>query len=101
MTLTGFVFLSEAVLSGVDSSLAYTLSQWSGNWWTPVFGALVLSFPSGRISSRIDWAIVGAFAVGAVVLQLVWLFFHPFPPGHENVFLISYPQATSSLARGR
>jgi signal transduction histidine kinase len=89
MTLTGFVFLSEAVLSGVDSSVAYTLSQWSGNWWTPVFAALVLSFPSGRISSRIDWAIIGAFTFGAVVLQLVWLFFLPFPPGKENVFLIS------------
>jgi signal transduction histidine kinase len=89
MTLTGFLFLSEAVLSGVDSSVAYTLSQWAGNWWTPVFAALVLSFPSGRLSSRIDWAIVGAFAFGAVVLQLVWLFFLPFPPGKENVFLIS------------
>jgi signal transduction histidine kinase len=89
MTLTGFVFLSEAVLSGVDSSVAYTVSQWSGNWWTPVFAALVLSFPSGRISSRVDWAIVGAFAFGAVVLQLVWLLFLPFPPGKENVFLIS------------
>jgi signal transduction histidine kinase len=89
MTLTGFVFLSEAVLSGVDSSVAYTLSQWAGNWWTPVFAALVLSFPSGRLSSRIDWTIVGAFTFGAVVLQLVWLFFLPFPPGKENVFLIS------------
>jgi signal transduction histidine kinase len=89
MTLTGFVFLSEAVLSGVDSSVAYTLGQWSGNWWTPVFAALVLSFPSGRISSRVDWAIVGAFTFGAVVLQLVWLLFLPFPPGKENVFLIS------------
>jgi signal transduction histidine kinase len=89
MTLTGFVFLSEAVLSGVDSSVAYTLSQWAGNWWTPLFAALVLSFPSGRLSSRIDWAIVGAFTFGAVVLQLVWLFFLPFPPGKENVFLIS------------
>jgi signal transduction histidine kinase len=89
MTLTGFVFLSEAVLSGVGSSVAYTLSQWTGNWWTPVFAALVLGFPSGRISSRIDWAIVGAFTFGAVVLQLVWLFFLPFPPGKENVFLIS------------
>jgi signal transduction histidine kinase len=88
MTLTGFVFLSEAVLSGVDSSVAYTLSQWSGNWWTPVFAALVLSFPSGRLSSRLDWAIVGAFVFGAVVLQLVWLFFLPFPAGKENVFLI-------------
>jgi signal transduction histidine kinase len=89
MTLTGFVFLLEAVLSGVDSSVAYTLSQWSGNWWTVPFAALVLSFPSGRISSRIDWAIVGAFMFGAFVLQLVWLFFLPFPPGKENVFLIS------------
>jgi signal transduction histidine kinase len=89
MTLTGFVFLSEAVLSGVDSSVAYTLSQWAGNWWTPVFAALVLSFPSGRLSSRIDWTIVGAFTFGAVVLQLVWLFFLSFPPGKENVFLIS------------
>ena len=89
MTLTGFVFLSEAILSGVDSSVAYTLSQWAGNWWTPLFAALVLSFPSGRLSSRIDWAIVGAFTFGAVVLQLVWLFFLPFPPGKENVFLIS------------
>ena len=89
MTLTGFVFLTEAVLSGVDSSLAYTLSQWSGNWWAPVFAALVLSFPSGRISSRIDWAIIGAFIFGTVVLQLVWLFFLPFPAGKENVFLIS------------
>jgi signal transduction histidine kinase len=88
MTLTGFVFLSEAVLSGVDSSVAYTVGQWAGNWWTPVFAALVLSFPSGRLSSRIDWAIVGAFTFGAVVLQLVWLFVLPFPPGKENVFLI-------------
>ncbi|HEX5901016.1 MAG TPA: hypothetical protein VFY32_16550, partial [Solirubrobacteraceae bacterium] len=89
MTLTGFVFLSEAVLSGVDSSVAYTLSQWSGNWWTPVFAALVLSFPSGRVSSRVDWAVIGAFIFGTVVLQLVWLLFLPFPPGKENVFLIS------------
>jgi signal transduction histidine kinase len=89
MTLTGFVFLSEAVLSGVDSSVAYTVSQWSGNWWTPVFAALVLSFPSGRITARVDRAVIGAFVFGAVVLQLVWLFFLPFPPGKENVFLIS------------
>ena len=33
MTLTGFLFLSEALLSEVDSSVAYTLGQWSGNWW--------------------------------------------------------------------
>ena len=35
MTLTGFLYLSEALLSEVDSDVAYTLGQWSGNWWTP------------------------------------------------------------------
>jgi hypothetical protein len=97
MTLTGFVFLSEAVLSGVDSSVAYTLGQWAANWWTPVFAALVLGFPSGRISSRIDWAIIGAFAFGTSVLQLVWLFFLPFPPGKENVLNISSDAATANV----
>src|SRR3954470_13621676 len=46
MTLSVVFSLSEAVLSVVDSSLAYTLSQWSRNWWTPLFAALVLGFPS-------------------------------------------------------
>ena len=89
MTLTGFLFLSEALLSEVDSHVAYTLSQWAANWWTPPFAALVLGFPSGRITSRVDWAIIGAFVFGDVVIQLVWLFFLPFPPGTENAFLVT------------
>ena len=89
MTLTGFVFLSEALLSEVDSHIAYTLGQWSANWWIPPFAALVLGFPSGRLTARIDQAIIGAFVVGTVLGQLVWLFFLPFPPGKENAFLIS------------
>ena len=67
MTLTGFLFLSEALLSEVDSHVAYTLGQWSANWWTPPFAALVLGFPSGRLSSRVDRAIVGGFVFTRVV----------------------------------
>jgi len=89
MTLTGFLYLSEALLSGVDSHVAYTLGQWSANWWVPPFTALMLGFPTGRLSSRLDRAIVGAFAFGTVVLQLVWLWFLPFPAGKENAFLLS------------
>ena len=89
MTLTGFVFLSEALLSEVDSHVAYTLGQWSANWWIPPFAALVLGFPTGRLSSRVDRAVVGAFIFGTVVGQLVWMFFLPFPTGKENAFLIS------------
>src|SRR3954453_10812872 len=88
MTVTGFLFLSEALLSGVGGSFAYTLGQWTANWWTPPFAALVLGFPSGRLSSRIDRAIVGGFVFGDVVVQLVWLFALPFPAGPENTFLI-------------
>src|SRR4051812_30349851 len=78
MTLTGFLFLSEALLSAVDSHVAYTLGQWSANWWAAPFAALVLGFPSGRLSSSGDRAVVGAFLFGTVVLQLVWLLFLPF-----------------------
>ena len=89
MTLTGFMFLAEAFLTAVGSDVAYTLGQWAGNWWTPPFAALVLGFPSGRLSSRIDRGIVAAFLFGTVVLQLVYVMFLPFPAGHENVFLVS------------
>jgi signal transduction histidine kinase len=96
MTLTGFLFLSEALLSEVDSHVAYTIGQWSGNWWTPPFAALVLGFPSGRLSSRLDRSIVGGFVVTSVVLQLVWLLFFPFPGGQENAFLISADPGTAN-----
>ena len=100
MTLTGFLYLSEALLSEVDSSVAYTLGQWAGNWWTPPFAALVLGFPSGRLTSRMDRAIVGAFVFTSVVLQLVWLFFFPFPGGQDNVFLLSAdPDLANTLDR--
>src|SRR3954449_4590888 len=89
MTLTGFLFFAEALLSEVDSHVAYTLGQWSANWWTPPFVALVLGFPTGRLSSRVDRALVWGFVVIDVVIQLVWLCFLPFPPGIENAFLIS------------
>ena len=89
MALTGFMFLSEALLSEVDSHVFYTIGQWSGNWWTPPFAALVLGFPSGRLGARLDRAIVGGFVVTSVVLQFVWLLFFPFPGGQENAFLIS------------
>ena len=100
MTLTGFVFLSEALLSEVDSHVAYTLGQWSANWWIPPFAALILGFPSGRLASRVDWAIVGAFVFGTVVGQLVWLLFFPFPGGQDNALLISAdPGAAHTIDR--
>src|SRR3954452_1984570 len=89
MTLTGFLFFAEALLSEVDSDVAYTLGQWAADWWTAPFFALVLGFPTGRLSSRVDLAIVSGFVFVDVVVQLVWLCFLPFPPGTENAFFIT------------
>jgi signal transduction histidine kinase len=89
MTLTGFLYFSEALLSEVDANLAYTLGQWSANWWIPPFAALVLGFPTGRLSSRVDRAIVGGFLLGTVGGQLVWMLFLPSPSGWTNAFLMS------------
>jgi hypothetical protein len=68
MTLVGFLYLAEPLLVEIDSSYAYTLGQVVANWWAIPFAALVLSFPSGRISSRIDAAIVAGFVFGTVVV---------------------------------
>jgi signal transduction histidine kinase len=95
MALTGFLFLSEALLSEVDDHVAYSVGQWSGNWWTPTFAALVLGFPSGRLRARLDRSIVGGFVFTSVVMQLVWLMFFPFPGGQENAFLISADPSTA------
>jgi signal transduction histidine kinase len=88
MTLVGFLFLAEPLLVEVDSSVAYTLGQVAANWWVIPFAALVLGFPSGRLSTRIDRLIVAGFAFGTV-LQLLWVFFLEFPVGKTNVLLIT------------
>ncbi len=89
MALTGFLFLGGQLLSETTWSVTFTLGEIVANWWTIPFAALVLGFPSGRISERADWLIVGGFVFGTGFLQVVWLFFLPFPPGPENVILIS------------
>ena len=86
MTVTGFFFLAEPLLVAIGSPLTDSLAELTANWWSVPFAALVLSFPSGRLSTRVDRAIVWGFVFGAGVLQLVWLWFLDFP---GNVFLIT------------
>jgi signal transduction histidine kinase len=88
MTLVGFLFLLEPLLVEVDSSYAYTLGQIAANWWVVPFGVLVLGFPTGRISSRIDALIVAGFAINEVLWQLAYVLFLPFAPGKTNVVAV-------------
>jgi signal transduction histidine kinase len=89
MTLTGFLFLAQELLAEFDSSLAWTLAEVLSNWWLAPFAALVLGFPTGRLSTRTDRLIVCGLVLGTSVWQVVWMFFRAPPPGHENLLLIT------------
>lgn len=99
MTLTGFLFFAEPLLAEVDSSVAFTLAQVTANWWTITFAALILGFPNGTITSRLDALIIGGFVLNQVVLRVIWLFFLEFPPGPSNVLLISADAGVAEATR--
>ena len=69
MVLQGFAWFLAA-LALTDSPTLFTLSQIAGGLWGGVFLQLVMTFPSGRITSRADRAIVWSgyllFTLGAL-----------------------------------
>jgi len=69
MVLQGFAWFLAA-LALTDSPALFTLSQLTGGLWGGVFLQLVMTFPSGRITSRADRVIVWSgyllFTVGAL-----------------------------------
>ena len=45
--------------------------------WAPFFVALLLTLlTGGRLESRVDWLLVGAFVLALWVMQVVWLLFY-------------------------
>jgi hypothetical protein len=47
---------------------------------------LVLGFPSGRISARVDKLIIAGFVIGTGLVQVIWLLVRPVP---DTALLIS------------
>jgi hypothetical protein len=97
LALTGFLYLGAQLLGESASPAVYTLSEAIAIAWLVPFAALVLGYPSGRLSAPIDRLLVGGLVLGAIVWQVVWLLFLPFPPGRENVLLI-WPDAEAADA---
>jgi signal transduction histidine kinase len=76
MTATGFAFFVPALLTPRDSSLAVTIGSLFSDAWVLFFVPLLLTFlTAGRLRSKVDWALLWAFAVPAVGLQFLYMLF--------------------------
>ncbi|WP_147447825.1 sensor histidine kinase [Solirubrobacter pauli] len=93
MTATGFLDLIPQLLGESGAPALHTLGEAFANVWLAGFGALVLSFPSGRLKG-FDRVLVGAWVFGTLIWQIVWLLFLP---GDDNVLAL-WPDAGAADA---
>jgi len=76
MTAAGAGFFLSAIIGQFHPPLAQTASILVQELWAPFFVALVLTLlTGGRLESRVDWLLVGAFVLALWILQVVWLLF--------------------------
>jgi signal transduction histidine kinase len=76
MAAAGVGFFVSAIVGQFDAPIAQTVSIVVQEMWAPFFVALLLTLlTGGRLVSRVDWLLVGAFVLALWVLQVVWLLF--------------------------
>ena len=75
MTTVGFLWLLGRTMTLVPNPVVYTAGLWLTDLWAPAFALFLLSFPTGRLRSRADLAIVGVFLFVTVPLEFIWFLF--------------------------
>ena len=75
MTAVGIVWLLGQTMPLVANPWMFTLGSWLSDLWAACFALFLLSFPTGRLESRSDVAIVGVYVFVTVPLELLWLLF--------------------------
>jgi signal transduction histidine kinase len=75
MALVGMLWLLGRTLTLAQTPVVYTAGLWLTDLWAPAFALFLLSFPTGRLTSRADVAIVGVFLFVTVPLEFLWLLF--------------------------
>jgi signal transduction histidine kinase len=76
MTATGFSLFIVPVASQIEAPAAQTFAWLFSDLWTITFVALLLTFVTGgRLRSRTDRALIAAFVLPLLVLQVVWMMF--------------------------
>ena len=75
MTIVGFLWLLGRTMTLVPNPFVYTAGLWLTDLWAPAFALFLLSYPTGRLSSRADLAIVAVFLFVTVPLEFLWFLF--------------------------
>ena len=75
MTSVGFLWLLGRTMTLVLNPVVYTAGLWLTDLWAAGFALFLLSFPTGRLTSRADLSIVGVFLFVTVPLEFLWLLF--------------------------
>ncbi|MGZ9276092.1 MAG: sensor histidine kinase [Candidatus Limnocylindrales bacterium] len=75
MTTVGFLWLLGRTMTLVPHPVVYPIGLWLTDLWAVGFALFLLSFPTGRLASRADLAIVGVFLFVVVPLEFLWLLF--------------------------
>jgi signal transduction histidine kinase len=90
MAISGVGFFVSATIGQLQASVAQTAAILVQELWAPFFVALLLTLlTGGRLESRVDWLLVGAFVLALWVLQVVWLLFYE----QEGNLLAVFPNA--------
>ena len=77
MAMAGVGFFLSAIISQLHPPVAQTAAILLQELWAPFFVALLLTLlTGGRLETRVDWLLVGAFVLALWILQLVWLLFY-------------------------
>jgi signal transduction histidine kinase len=74
MVFIGFAWFAT-FLADADASLVFTLGTALESIYLLGFVYLVLSFPTGRLRSRLDRALIAAAVVLVTVVEMAWLLF--------------------------
>jgi signal transduction histidine kinase len=88
MVATGVLWLAPALLVRSAASVAFTFGVWILNAWAPALVLLLLGFPAGRLTGRLDRVLVALVFVPAIPMQALWLAFLPSLGGPANAFLV-------------
>jgi signal transduction histidine kinase len=75
MVVTGFFWFAAALWAQTEGEILFTTGVVLRDFWTVLVVLLLVTFPSGRLGSRIDGALLAVFFAVLLPLNVLWLLF--------------------------